>query len=150
MTDTEEKLLAEVAWKENRHGQILGMQSVMNVVLNRAKKPGNTIKRVILAPKQFTSMSVESDPEYGLDPTQAKGEDAVAWQEALALAGQAAAGTLNDLTSGATLYFDPKGIVTHRTITLPTGETIPFPQTWNEAAVKYTATIQNQVFFREV
>jgi hypothetical protein len=66
------------------------------------------------------------------------------------LSHQAAAGVLVDLTNGATLYYAPKGIQTTKTITLPNGENVPFPQTWNKKAVRYSCTICEQVFFIEV
>ena len=158
MTTSEVQLLAKVAWKENRGGGSDGMQSIINVVLNRVKHHlhPNTIEdvitNVIMAPYQFTSMSVKSDPEYSLDPATAKLNiaDAQAWQEAQRLAVLAAGGALKDITLGSTLYYAPASIQTHRTITLPTGETIPWPQTWNQASVQYRTTIQHQVFFAEV
>jgi hypothetical protein len=65
------------------------------------------------------------------------------------MAQRASTGTLPDLTGGATLYYAPAAIQTTVTITLPNGFAIPFPEGWNKAAVKYTATIANQVFFTE-
>ncbi len=154
MTTSEIQLLAKVAWKENRGGGSDGMQSVINVVLNRVghRNYPDSIEGVIMQPSQFTSMSVKSDPEYSLDPVTAKlnAADAQAWQEAQRLAVLAAGGNLEDVTLGSTLYYAPAGIQTHRTITLPTGENIPWPQTWNQAVVQYRATIQHQVFFAEV
>ena len=155
MTTSEIQLLAKVAWKEDRSGGSDGMRSVINVVLNRVGHRGyypDRVEDVIMQPKQFTSMSVKSDPEYLLDPATAKlnAADAQAWQEAQRLAVLAAGGNLEDTTLGSTLYYDPAGIQTHRTITLPTGETIPWPQKWNQASVRYRTTIQHQVFFAEV
>ena len=152
MTDAEIKLLATVAWKENRRGQIPGMTSIINVVQNRVghRNYPSTLEGVIMQPKQFTSMSVASDPEYKVDPAQSKGVDLAAWKTAQDLAALAAAGTLEDITHGSTLYYEPKSIVTHATITLPNGETIPFPHTWNPAKARYQATIAGQVFFTEL
>ena len=152
MTDAEIDLLATVAWKENRRGQIPGMTSIINVVQNRAghRNYPSTLEGVIMQPKQFTSMSVASDPEYKVDPAQSKGVDLVAWKTAQDLAALSAAGTLEDITHGSTLYYAPKSIVTHATIALPNGETIPFPQKWNPAKVRYQATIAGQVFFTEL
>jgi spore germination cell wall hydrolase CwlJ-like protein len=150
MTNAEKMLLAEVAWKENRRGQIPGMTSIINVVQNRVKKHGASIESIIMAPFQFTSMSVKSDPEYGIDPAKSTGIDAIAWDVAQELAFDASAGTLNDLTNGATLYYAPNSIRTHKNITLPNGEVVPFPLTWNPKAVKYAATIAGQIFFTSV
>jgi spore germination cell wall hydrolase CwlJ-like protein len=152
MTDSEQRLLAECSWKENRRGQSEGMTSIINVVQNRVghRNYPSTIEGVIMQPKQFTSMSVKSDPEYSLDPAKSKGVDLAAWQTAQGLAQGAADGKLEDLTHGSTLYYAPKSIMTHATIALPTGETIPFPQKWNPAKVVYKATIQGQLFFTEI
>ncbi len=151
MTDAEIKLLATVAWKENRHGQIPGMQSIINNVMNRVghHRYPNTIEGVIMQPSQYTSMSVKSDPEYSVDPSESTGIDLLAWGNAQELAEQENAGVLPDVIFGATLYYAPKGIKTDKKIMLPTGEEIPFPQTWNTRAVKYAATIAGQVFFTE-
>lgn len=152
MTDEEITLLATAAWKENRRGKIPGMISIINVVQNRVghRNYPNTLAGVIMQPKQFTSMSVKSDPEYGVNPAQSKGSDLTAWMMARGLALDAADSKLADLTHGSTLYYAPKSIVTHATITLPTGETIPFPQTWNPSKVRYKETIAGQVFFIEL
>jgi N-acetylmuramoyl-L-alanine amidase len=153
MTDKEIDLLAVCAWKENRRGGIPGMQSIINVIQNRVAHPNkhwNDIESVIMAPKQFTSMSVPSDPEYGLDPYRFTGIDLTMWNTAQHLAMQASAGVLVDLTNGSTLYYAPKGIKTTKTITLPNGDTVPFPQTWNPKAVRYACTICDQHFFVEL
>lgn len=151
MESQERFLLAEVAWKENRRGGVAGMTSVINVVMNRAAKHNATIESIVMAPKQFTSMSVKSDPEYGIDPTQADGPDGGAWDAAKSLAVEAACGKLEDITHGSTLYYAPAGLAkgTTKPYTLPDGSVVPFPASWNEAAVTYRATICGQYFFTE-
>ena len=150
MTDKEIDLLATCAWRENRHGDISGMSSIINVVQNRAVKHGKSIEQIILAPWQFTSMSVPSDPEYSLDPAKSTGLDLAMWNAAQDLARRAAAGVLVDLTNGSTLYYAPKGIKTTSTFMLPNGENVPFPQKWNPKAVRYACTICGQHFFVEL
>lgn len=150
MTDAEIKILATVAWKENRHGGIPGMTSIINIVQNRAAKHSKSVTEIIMAPKQFTSMSVASDPEYHTDPTKATGLDLTVWNAAKHLAQQAASGVLADLTNGATLYYAPKGIVTDKAIGLPNGAEVPFPKTWNSKVVQYVGTIAGQYFFIEM
>ena len=149
MTDSEINLLAICAWKENRHGQIPGMTSIINVVMNRMAKHGKTVEEIVYAPNQFTSMSVASDPEYRIHPLSSHGVDLAAWNEAETLAQQAAQGALQDITNSSTLYYAPKSIKTNRTFTLPSGEIVPFPQTWNPKVVRYEATIADQLFFVE-
>lgn len=150
MTDKEIDLLAVCAWKENRHGGIPGMTSIINVIQNRVARRGKTIEQVIMAPWQFTSMSVPSDHEYKLDSETSTGIDLAMWHAAQHLAQQASTGVLVDLTNGSTLYYAPKDIQTTKTIMLPNGENVPFPQTWNPKAVRYTCTICDQHFFIEI
>jgi hypothetical protein len=144
MTIQDQVVLSLTAWKENRGGLIPGMQSVMNVILNRVTKRATDAYTECLRPKQFTSMTV-AGPEAILWPS----DNDPQWQAALQMAQRASTGTLPDLTGGATLYYAPAAIQTTVTITLPNGFAIPFPEGWNKAAVKYTATIANQVFFTE-
>lgn len=140
-------VLALTAWRENRGGGGVGMRSVMNVILNRMAQRKTSAWVECLRPWQFSSMTAHGDPELGLWPAD---EDAE-WILALDLAETAARGQLYDATGGATLYYAPHGIgEMGKTITLPDGTVLPFPASWNEAAVKYTATIADQVFFREV
>lgn len=154
MNQAEIELLAEVAWKENRHGRVPGMQSIINNVLNRSghKRYPDTIEGVIMQPAQYTSMSVKSDPEYGKDPTKSTGVDLAAWQDAQELAAQAAAGTLHDLTGGATLYFAPAGMPNSAVVpyVLPDGTQTVFPRHWNMKAVRYVCTVAGQLFFLEL
>jgi spore germination cell wall hydrolase CwlJ-like protein len=152
LTDAEIKLLATVAWKENRRGGIPGMQSIINSITNRLAhhRYPKTIEGVIMQPSQYTSMSVPSDPEYKLDPTKSTGLDLTMWIAAQRIAPEAAAGVLADLTNGATLYYAPKGIKTTKTFMLPNGENVPFPQTWNPKALRYAGEITSQLFFIEV
>ena len=152
MTDEEQKLLATVAWKENRRGAVAGMTSIMNVVMNRAAKHGKTIEEIIMAPWQFTSMSVASDPEYAVDPVQSHGSDLLAWITAQDLALKASESTLEDSTGGSTLYFAPLGMKASEVApyTLPDGTETVFPKRWNANAVRYSCTICQQLFFVEI
>jgi hypothetical protein len=62
-----------------------------------------------------------------------------------------ACGQLEDITHGSTLYYAPAGLAkgTTKPYTLPDGSVVPFPASWNEAAVTYRATICGQYFFTE-
>lgn len=147
MRDQDVVVLALTAWRENRGGGGVGMRSVMNVILNRVAQRKTSAWVECLRPLQFSSMTAPGDPELGLWPA----DEDKQWQDALDLAQSAAREKLYDATQGATLYYAPRGIgETGKTITLPDGRVVPFPASWNEAAVQYTATIAGQVFFREV
>lgn len=141
------------SWKENRGGLRPGIQSILNVLYNRAKRDNTTmyaeaVKHIMEHGKsvgQFSSMTTTGDPELVLWPDEGDPQYALAEQ----MAQQALDGDLPDITSGSTLYFAPHSIKTSKTFTLPDGSLIPFPEDWNPAVVKYTVTIENQVFFTE-
>jgi len=141
MTIQDQVLTALTAWRENRQYGQAGLQSVINVIVNRAARASPYA--VCTQHAQFSSISMPG-PESYLWP----GDQDPQWLLALDLASHAAAGTLEDITNGSTLYYAPHSIVTKATIALPTG-TIPFPQTWNPAVVKYQTTIGGQVFFTQ-
>lgn len=93
--------LALCAWRENRHGQIPGMQSVINCIMNRTRQRNQPAYYVVIAPRQFSSMTAVGDPQLGLYPN-ANDEQ---WGTALTLAAQALSSTLPDITGGATSYY---------------------------------------------
>ena len=137
-------VLALTIWRENRgHGRE-GMQSCANVICNRAAKHGTSAYAECVKPLQFSSMTVKDDPELGLWPAN---DDAM-WAIALDLAELAAAGVLEDITHGALLYYAPHAIRTTKTITWLDGKQVPFPATWNPAAVRPLCEIGAQLFFR--
>ena len=136
--------LALTIWRENRGGGSEGMGSVANVIQNRAKRRSLSVYEICVQRLQFSSMTAKGDPELILWPER---EDA-SWNVALQIANAAAAGNLEDATGGAVLYYAPRGISSHTTYKLPTGVTVPFPDDWNPKVVTYTATIQNQIFFK--
>lgn len=100
-SDTE--ILAKTAWGENRGGGAEGMQSVINVIMNRAKKPswwGKTAREVCLKPYQFDCW-LENDPNF----QKLLNADDGAYTEAMNLADKALSGDLADLTHGSCYYF---------------------------------------------
>jgi N-acetylmuramoyl-L-alanine amidase len=118
------------AWRENRSGGTAGMRSVLNVLQNRAEKRGTDIYTEATRKLQFSSMTYLG-PEAILFPVDGDPQ----WMEALSLAAQAAAGTLADITEGATSYYAPAG--------MPGDQ----PPNW-AATMTQTVTIAGQVFFR--
>jgi hypothetical protein len=152
MTIQDQVFLAIVGWKENRGGGVAGTESVMNVIINRAKTRNTDPYTECVKPLQFSSLTAAGDPELIEWPNRNNSADWQAWQEALNLASQATVGTLEDTTGGATLYYAPATIAKdpqHQNFRLPDGTVIPFPRDWNLQAVTYTCTIESQVFFRE-
>lgn len=138
-------MLALTMWRENRGGGASGMQSVGNVILNRAARHGISVWTVCTARLQFSSVTAPGDPELTLwppdtDPT---------WATALELAARGAAGALEDLTGGAVLYYNPRSIRSDKTYTLPDGTIVAFPHPWNPAVVQYLGEIAGHLFFTE-
>jgi spore germination cell wall hydrolase CwlJ-like protein len=127
VTHVDQVTLALCAWKEARNGGQAGMQSVMNVILNRAKVNNKSIYAIVYAPLQFSSMSYPHDPQLLL---QAEETD-TAWLLAQALAGKASTNTLEDITGGARWYY---------------ALTIPEPS-WAKSLIE-TVVIDNQRFMK--
>lgn len=121
---------AITAWRENRGGGKPGMQSVINVIFNRAAKRKTSPYIECVKPWQFSSMTATGDPELSLWPVS----DDPQFAMALEMAQQAIAGALEDITGGATFYY---------------ALSIKNPPKW-AATMKKTAEIAGQVFFREV
>jgi len=101
MTLLDQISLALCAWKENRGGGAIGMQSVANVVMNRMAKSGHSAYAEIYKPLQFSSMSYQHDPQLLIQPADG---DAM-WAVAQGLAQRAHDGVLPDVTGGATFYY---------------------------------------------
>jgi hypothetical protein len=138
--------LALTAWRENRGAGDAGMQSVINVIMNRAAKHGTSPYAECVKPLQFSSMTAKGDLELTLWPR----EDDVEWGRAQDLAVAACGKALEDITQGATLYYAPRGQEWKKRFTLPSGSEVVFPDSWNLSAVHYVGTIGEQLFFREV
>lgn len=97
-------IVARTIWGEARGEGATGMQAVANVIINRANNPGwwgRNIIDVCLAPKQFSAWN-RSDPNYA--KVQAVTASTPSFKTALSIAAQAVAGTLPDITGGATSY----------------------------------------------
>lgn len=145
MTIQDQVILALTIWRENRGGGFVGMQSVANVIVNRARKHNSSAYVECTRRLQFSSMTAPNDPELSLWPAAIDTQ----WQVALGIAATAAAGTLQDITGGADLYYAPAGIRGDVKITLPGEIGIqPFPAGWNPQAVEFTGAIAKQFFFR--
>jgi hypothetical protein len=104
------------------------MQSVLNVLSNRAAARKTDVYTEAVRKWQFSSMTAPGDPNLILYPT----DNDPQWLTALALAEQAAAGTLEDITGGATSYY---------------ATSMATPPAW-ASTMTQTAVIANQIFFR--
>lgn len=136
----DQTLRALTAYLENRnHGQS-GLQSVMNVIDNRAASRSQSAYRVCTAPYQFSCYLGHFDWPPEEDPQ---------WILAQSLSLDAQSGKLIDITGGATLYYNPEAIQSTQT-TVINGRIVKFPHGWDEQAVQFTVEIGNQLFFREI
>lgn len=138
---------ALTAWRENRGGQNAGVQSVLNVLVNRRNRDGSSLYEECIKKLQFSSMTAKGDPELTLYPLNGDPQMAVA----VDMARQAEINELPDITGGATDYYAPAGLTTHdgQTFTKPDGTVVPFPDGWDKTKVIFTVEIADQLFFKE-
>jgi len=127
MTIQDQVIGALTAWRENRGGGTPGMQSVINVLVNRAAKRGTSVYAEAVRRWQFSSMTAPGDPNLDLFPA----DNDPQWQQALILAVEAAT-SLQDITGGATSYY---------------ALSMPKPPYW-AASMTETCRIAGQVFFK--
>ena len=104
------------------------MQSVINVLVNRATHRGTDVYSEAVRRLQFSSMTAAGDPNLILYPV----DNDPQWVQALALTSLASKGSLEDITGGATSYY---------------ALSMPEPPYW-AASMTRTVTIEGQVFFK--
>jgi len=98
-------LLARVAWAEGRGEPEIGRIAIVNVVMNRVKKKGwmgHDVRSVLTKPYQFSCLLL-SDPNR--PKLMAITEKDKIYAGCLAIAAEGLAGTLEDVTGGATSYY---------------------------------------------
>lgn len=101
-------LLAATAWGEARSEGEEGMRAVAHVMVNRVgDRFGDTLKSVILAPKQFSAWNI-GDPNRPLvqhpERYATGGENLTTWQTAQQVAREVLSGQSVDPTGGALFY----------------------------------------------
>lgn len=127
MTIADQFLIAITAWRENRGGGQAGMQSVINVIMNRAKVRNQSPYQVCTARLQFSSITAPNDPETILYPPSFD----TAWPIAVQLTEQAVNGMLEDITEGATSYY-----------------ALSIPAPYWVASMTKTVEIEGQAFYK--
>ena len=92
----------------------VGMQAVLNVLMNRANNDFSKVKGLALAPKQFSMWNDVKDPAtFAINlgkqvrDKEIQGADKSMYLKAAGLVDQAMKGTLKDITGGAKFYFNP-------------------------------------------
>ncbi|MDE2342900.1 MAG: cell wall hydrolase [Betaproteobacteria bacterium] len=104
-------VLARTIWGENRSGGYIGMQSVANVVINRAAHPrwwGKSPLTVCLDREQFSTWNALTDgeaPDANFLATIAVTDGDQDFRYALQIAQLALAKALPDITEGADSYY---------------------------------------------
>ena len=125
-------VMARTAWGEARGEGATGMQAVLNVIMNRTKKGswyGATPAEVCHKKAQFSCWNL-NDPNR--ERMLAVTESDANFRTAKSLAKSAYAGTLPDITNGATHYLNPAALSS-----LPS---------WTRSLTK-TAQLGNHVFY---
>lgn len=102
--NTDDFIHALCIWREARGEGITGMQAVSNVIRNRAKKSKLTIYEEITKPLQFSAITAKGDPMLNVYP---KSNDKQ-WLEAQDIVDTE---NLEDITNGATHYFNPNVVM---------------------------------------
>lgn len=133
MTIRDTSTMALVAWRENRGGGTTGMQSVMNVIMNRATLHHSSPYDECVRKWQFSSLTAKGDPQLEKGPNFLETSEWELWLAALGMAQDASMGLLADVTEGATSYY---------------ALSMPEPPRWAKEMVK-TVEIEGQVFYRE-
>ena len=145
MTLQDQTTLVLTAWRENRGGGAPGMQSVINVICNRAVRDGTTVAAECLKRLQFSSMTAPGDPELHLGPDPLIASDWASWEQAVALV---AMDPLADITGGATDYYAPRGLTSTQPYTLPDGTATVAPKDWDMDTLTFTVEVAGQLFFK--
>lgn len=146
MTHADYFMTALCLYREARNQGQTGMTAVACVLRNRVHKNNSTYYAEVTKPWQFSSITAKGDPQLGEYPLVADPN----WITAQLVAGNVIDGDVDDITNGATLYWNPNGITSSAMFTLPNGQAVKFPQSWNPAAVKWVATIGAHIFLREL
>lgn len=110
---TDAYIVAATLWGEARGEGELGMQAVMNVIMNRAKGDFSKARDIVLKPKQFSIWNSVANPEekalaLAKSHREKKLKDGPSFIKAVELVDKAMKGSLTDVTGGATFYFNPK------------------------------------------
>jgi N-acetylmuramoyl-L-alanine amidase len=131
MNHADYALVALTLWREARGEGTTGMTAVACVIRNRVHKHNSTPFAQCVKKWAFSSITDPKDQQLTLYPVDTDPQ----WQQAQLIAGNVLDGQTQDITSGATLYYDGS---------------ISFPSSWNLAAVKAVGKIGRLNLFREV
>jgi N-acetylmuramoyl-L-alanine amidase len=128
-------LVALTAWREARGEGAQGMNAVLHVMLNRSKAWGKTIRQIVVQRNQFSSMTVQGDPDTVMWPM----ETDKAFQAALVETEKVLSGQDDDPTDNALYYYNPNTATSSWFL-----QNIVNSPRWHPQ----TATIGNHTFFK--
>lgn len=128
---TDQLALSLCIWREARGEGQQGMLAVACVVRNRVHKHNSGYAIEVYRPLQFSSLTAPKDSQLHTFPTASD----PTWAQAQKVASDVIGGRDNDITNGATLYFD---------------DSIPFPSNWNRSKCKFACTIGRLHFYIEL
>lgn len=139
-------MLSLCLWREARGEGSEGQTAVACVIRNRVIKNSTNYYAEIVKPWQFSSITAKGDPQLGLFPSAFDKQ----WEQCQEIAQNVIFGQIQDVTGGATLYWNPKGIESNHTFTTLMGSTVAFPDSWNPHKVSETVQIGDHIFLKEL
>lgn len=139
-------MMALCLWREARGEGRPGQVAVGCVVRNRTLRNHSTFYEEVVKPWQFSSITAKGDPQLSLYPLPMDAQ----WQQCSTLAQSIVNGEVQDVTGGATLYWNPKAIDPGKTFVTLAGQTVRFPKTWDADKVQETVQIGAHIFLREL
>jgi N-acetylmuramoyl-L-alanine amidase len=145
MTHADYFMTALCLWREARGEGRTGQVAVGCVIRNRVLKRSTSYYVEIIKPWAFSSMTARGDLQLALYPVTL---DSM-WAQCQQVAQEICDGLTADVTAGATLYWNPKGISSTKTFVTLAAETVAFPESWNPDVVTETVQIGAHIFLRE-
>lgn len=131
MTTSDYFMTALCLYREARGEGNSGMTSVACVIRNRTIKRNTTPYAEVIKKLQFSSITDPKDQQLTTYPMEVD----LAWQQAQLIAKNVLNNDIQDITQGATLYYD---------------DSIPFPPSWNKIHTQDTVKIGRLNFFKEI
>lgn len=103
-------IVAATLWREAAGEGKVGMQAILNVIMNRSKGDFGDAKNTVLRSKQFSTWNNVSNPGKVAIDIAKENRDDKTYRAAIQLVDLAMKGKLPDITNGATFYVNPKKV----------------------------------------
>lgn len=131
MTPADYFMTALCLYREARGEGNAGMTAVGCVIRNRMHRRSSTAYAEVVKRLQFSSITDPKDPQLAVYPLAGD----AAWQQAQLLAQNVLNGDVQDITQGATLYYD---------------DSIAFPASWDATKLTPLGKIGRLNLFKEI